>query len=474
MWENSKQVIADQQARRNSPEYKAKQKERNERIDALLERNERDLNLQLKAATDTPEFKNWFKDSKVVDKNGDPLIVYHGTQAGIFTEFSQQYNDNKRPGFFFTNDEEVARSYSGTRRMIGDEYNFRNIYEVDKFLEGTDFDAYEEDGKYILEKIEFRGPVYEYDTLEAINKAIPELVEQPINYEVFLNIQNPYIIDTNETTWDDIDGKTTNDWVSEVASTNEYDGIIFRNLHDSSTEWQAQESSDVYVVFNPTQIKSIYNNGMFSEYDPNINYQLKESINNVDHYELKYGSSIYNNFIKDGIETNVVYKSEEQNGLSTLLVDMAVEDKEIHDMVIRDTVLGGYDYLKMADNEPTLITNQMIEEAMTQGQPIFQLKEEPQTNGNLLAMHNIDKNKLKNAIKLGGFPMPSIAVAKKDLQYTDFGNITLLFDKDAIDPQASKLNKVYSGDAYTPVFPTVYNKINEDVARKLNNMVSVN
>ena len=67
--------------------------------------------------------------------------------------------------------------------------------------------------------------------------------------------------------------------------------------------------------------------------------------------------------------------------------------------------------------------------------------------------------------------MPSIAVAKKDLQYTDFGNITLLFNKDTIDPQASKLNKVYSGDAYTPVFPTVYNKINEDVARKLNNMV---
>ena len=56
-------------------------------------------------------------------------------------------------------------------------------------------------------------------------------------------------------------------------------------------------------------------------------------------------------------------------------------------------------------------------------------------------------------------------------RYTHFGNITLLFDKDTIDPQASKLNKVYSGDAYTPVFPTVYHKVNENVARKLNNMV---
>jgi hypothetical protein len=29
--------------------------------------------------TDTPAFKQWFKDSKVVDKKGDPLVVYHGT-----------------------------------------------------------------------------------------------------------------------------------------------------------------------------------------------------------------------------------------------------------------------------------------------------------------------------------------------------------------------------------------------------------
>jgi len=36
--------------------------------------------------TDTPEFKKWFGDSKVVDKNGKPLVVYHGTAAD-FTEF---------------------------------------------------------------------------------------------------------------------------------------------------------------------------------------------------------------------------------------------------------------------------------------------------------------------------------------------------------------------------------------------------
>ena len=28
--------------------------------------------------TGADNFKNWFKNSKVVDKNGDPLVVYHG------------------------------------------------------------------------------------------------------------------------------------------------------------------------------------------------------------------------------------------------------------------------------------------------------------------------------------------------------------------------------------------------------------
>ena len=34
----------------------------------------------------TPEFKSWFGDSKVVDENGEPLVVYHATNAD-FTEF---------------------------------------------------------------------------------------------------------------------------------------------------------------------------------------------------------------------------------------------------------------------------------------------------------------------------------------------------------------------------------------------------
>ena len=46
-----------------------------------------------------------FKDSKVVDSEGNPLVVYHGTKTGIFSEFRQKWI----PGFFFTDNKEVAR-----------------------------------------------------------------------------------------------------------------------------------------------------------------------------------------------------------------------------------------------------------------------------------------------------------------------------------------------------------------------------
>ena len=51
--------------------------------------------------TNTPEFKSWFGDSKVVDAKGQPLVVYHGTDKA-FTEFD---SDKTMDGlFWFTSD----------------------------------------------------------------------------------------------------------------------------------------------------------------------------------------------------------------------------------------------------------------------------------------------------------------------------------------------------------------------------------
>ena len=79
----------------------------------------------------------------------------------------------------------------------------------------------------------------------------------------------------------------------------------------------------------------------------------------------------------------------------------------------------------------------------------------------LIAVHNISEEKLKEAIDLGGFPMPSIAVTKSDVGHITFGDISLVFDKESINP-TDRRNRVYGEDAWTPTFPSVGYKLNDD------------
>lgn len=78
---------------------------------------------------DIENFKNWKssnKDktnvSKVVDKNGEPLIVYHGSSA-VFDTFDEKYQRRGQFnfGFYFTPNKELANRYS---------YNNTGLYAV--------------------------------------------------------------------------------------------------------------------------------------------------------------------------------------------------------------------------------------------------------------------------------------------------------------------------------------------------------
>ena len=100
----------------------------------------------------------------------------------------------------------------------------------------------------------------------------------------------------------------------------------------------------------------------------------------------------------------------------------------------------------------------------------FSLKEPVEETKNLIALHNLTADKLLKSLKLGGFPMPSIAVTKVDIPHTNFGEITLVMNKSTVDPKASRKNTVYSADAWTPTFPKVEYEINRDVERSLYDM----
>lgn len=74
------------------------------------------------AAPDTEAFKRWFGDSKVVDADGKPLVVYHGTQRA-FSVFAEEYIGDGADatsnmgdfgdGYYFTNSATAASGYAG-------------------------------------------------------------------------------------------------------------------------------------------------------------------------------------------------------------------------------------------------------------------------------------------------------------------------------------------------------------------------
>ena len=85
---------------------------------------------ETRAQTNTPEFAKWFGDSKVVDENGRPLVVYHGTSADI-SVFDTEKGDteNGEMGTFFTTSKDFANEYGD---KVGSYYlSLQNPYTTD-------------------------------------------------------------------------------------------------------------------------------------------------------------------------------------------------------------------------------------------------------------------------------------------------------------------------------------------------------
>ncbi len=104
--------------------------------------------------------------------------------------------------------------------------------------------------------------------------------------------------------------------------------------------------------------------------------------------------------------------------------------------------------------------------------PQFSLKAPVEETKNLLALHNLTEKNLLDAAKLGGLPMPSIAIVKADEGHGEYGDISFVFSKDTIDPQLFRSNKVYGYDAWTPTAPQIEYEVNEKSAKKIHDLFS--
>lgn len=95
------------------------------------------------------------------------------------------------------------------------------------------------------------------------------------------------------------------------------------------------------------------------------------------------------------------------------------------------------------------------------------------THGTLMAIHNLSEAKLKGILELGGFPVPSIAIMNPSTTNLEYGDISVLFDKNTIDP-SNKSNEVYGSDVYSPRFPQTVQKVNKKELSKLENYLGKN
>lgn len=86
---------------------------------------------------------------------------------------------------------------------------------------------------------------------------------------------------------------------------------------------------------------------------------------------------------------------------------------------------------------------------------------------NLVALHNLSEQNLLMVLQLGGFPMPSIAVTKVDLPHENYGNISIVFGRDTIDPEVDSRNVVYDRDAWTPTAPSTDVKLKTEAVDSL-------
>jgi hypothetical protein len=207
----------------------------------------------------TPAFKKWFGDwendpqnaSKVVDENGEPLVVYHGSLKKGITTFSPQY---------------FGKGAVGTNTNNG--YYFTSSFDNAEFY--ADSDEYGNSDDYV--------------------------------YSVFLSIKNPKLSIV----------PTTTDITTQ-------DGIISKNILDGS------QFSDIYVVFNPNQIKlADGTNTTFDSAEASIRKQLSPEVSSK-LTEDKSGNFVFHHYsndkrdvIKPGTGENIITGKEEGGALSAV------------------------------------------------------------------------------------------------------------------------------------------------------------
>ena len=231
-------------------------------------------------------FWKWFGNSKVVDVNGNPLICYHGSNVNI-KRFDKNYcslntGNNEEGAFYFTSDKDAALDYSGEAEVRAKESEF-----YDKGIDKEkDWYAY---AREIREK-KLENPTINPSFLQIENPYVYDfeggMLNHSVRHTIIATLQGN--VDFNNDLFDedlyyDIINKleTYDEENDEYIQQESFDGVIFKNVFDNCTPMGGSNNIiDEYIVWNPSQIKSVYNKGLWSPYSENVDECLNENVEN--------------------------------------------------------------------------------------------------------------------------------------------------------------------------------------------------
>lgn len=127
------------------------------------------------------------------------------------------------------------------------------------------------------------------------------------------------------------------------------------------------------------------------------------------------------------------------------------------------TSLEGDTALSQTEGSAAKIDNSS--ETAKENEEKFSLKDEK----TMFGMHNISIDKLRKAIKQGGFAAPSMGVVdSKNGIYSDYGEITLIPKAEKLAKRTGKNAGTFTADAWTPTYPQVERIMNKQGEKAFN------
>lgn len=126
-----------------------------------------------------------------------------------------------------------------------------------------------------------------------------------------------------------------------------------------------------------------------------------------------------------------------------------------------------------AENRPVRVPTDASEASVAEKRlPVkarFSMDEPVEQTQDLMAIHNLDGKKMDSMLQLGAIPSPSVAIVKASQGHTQYGDYTLVFPSQSIEPQAETGGEIEQAPESKPAEP----EQKEKKPRKKNEMKPV-